>query len=188
MAANELVVRHVIVEGLDHPVAIAPGVVSNPVALESHTFAEADHVQPVASPALAVRNGFHPQVGSRDAAGHRAQGILVSAMKYGAHEALLKGGWVEEKRINRKWHGHIRLNPSPQPVGRPLQRGPLGDEVPDQDQLISHRGGFRETDQWLDEPSRGKPMSRIETHRQGYRKSEGGGAVFSNSVGMGDRC
>ena len=51
---DELVVGQVAVERLDHPVAVAPGVVADVVPLEALALAEPDDIQPVARPALAV--------------------------------------------------------------------------------------------------------------------------------------
>ena len=51
---DELVVGQVAVERLDHPVAVAPGVVADVVALEALALAEPDDVEPVPRPALAV--------------------------------------------------------------------------------------------------------------------------------------
>ena len=54
LLSDELVVGQVAVERLDHPVAVAPGVVADMVVLEALTLAEPHHVEPVPRPALAV--------------------------------------------------------------------------------------------------------------------------------------
>ncbi len=51
---HESVVRLVVIEALDHIIAIAPGVRPVHIVLVSIGFGEAHHVQPVASPLLAV--------------------------------------------------------------------------------------------------------------------------------------
>ena len=52
--ADEFVVRHVAIEGFDHPVTVVPEVVSWTVSFEPVAFPEAHNVEPVSSPALAV--------------------------------------------------------------------------------------------------------------------------------------
>src|SRR5436189_234196 len=54
LPADELVIRHVGIEGLDHEVAIFPSAGTELIALEALTFAIANDVQPVTCPALAV--------------------------------------------------------------------------------------------------------------------------------------
>ena len=54
LPADELVVRHVRVERLDHEVAVLPGVGPKLVALEALALAVANDVEPVPGPALAV--------------------------------------------------------------------------------------------------------------------------------------
>ena len=51
---DEAVVRHVGVERLDHPVAIAPGVADRAIAFQAAGLAVAHQVEPVPAPALAV--------------------------------------------------------------------------------------------------------------------------------------
>ena len=62
LEANEPVVGHVGIERLDDPVAIPPGVGPEPVVLEALGLGEADDVEPVPRPALAV-SGARPGSG-----------------------------------------------------------------------------------------------------------------------------
>ena len=54
LQADELVVGHVAIEGIDNPVAIAPGIGTRLVKLEAVALAEAHHIEPVPRPADAV--------------------------------------------------------------------------------------------------------------------------------------
>ena len=54
LSPDELVVGHVCVQGVDHPVAEVPLVFPDEVPFEAIAFAEAGDVEPVPSPALAV--------------------------------------------------------------------------------------------------------------------------------------
>ena len=51
---KKCVVRHVLIEGIDDPVAVPPGIWSVFIAFKAAGVCVADDVQPVASPALAV--------------------------------------------------------------------------------------------------------------------------------------
>src|SRR6202035_2849518 len=51
---DELIVWLVLVEGLDHVIAITPGVLYGEVVLKAGTVGVASHIQPVAAPPLAV--------------------------------------------------------------------------------------------------------------------------------------
>ena len=51
---NEVVEGHVLVQRIDHPVPIPPGMGSRVVVLESITVGIADDVQPVLGPALSI--------------------------------------------------------------------------------------------------------------------------------------
>ena len=66
---DELVVGQVAVERLDHPVAVAPGVVADVVVLEALALAEPDDVQPVPRPS-ARRSGAR-RAGGRPASRRR---------------------------------------------------------------------------------------------------------------------
>ena len=51
---NERVVWQVLVECIDHPIAIAPGVPNGSIAFQARGFAIAGKIQPMASPTFAV--------------------------------------------------------------------------------------------------------------------------------------
>lgn len=51
---DEAVVRHVCIECIDDPIAVAPGIANSAVAFESAGFAMAGEIEPVAAPSLAV--------------------------------------------------------------------------------------------------------------------------------------
>jgi len=54
LQSGELVIGQVLIEGVDQPVAIGPGVIPRFVVFEAVAFTETHHIQPVSCPALAV--------------------------------------------------------------------------------------------------------------------------------------
>ena len=54
LIVDKAVIGLVVVEGVDHPVAIAPGIADGPVAFEPRRLAVANQVEPMASPTLSI--------------------------------------------------------------------------------------------------------------------------------------
>ena len=77
LSDDEIVVRHVVVECVDDPVAVSPGLVVRKVYFLATGFREASHVEPMPSPAFAERRGIEETIDrglecERRAVGHES--------------------------------------------------------------------------------------------------------------------
>ena len=119
---HKLVVRHVVVQRANHPVAIRPEVVADVVPLETVALAEPGEVQPVAAPAFAVVRRAeevvdHAPVGGISRVGHERRDLLRRGRQAGQvkiksadqRPRIRRGAWtelfgiqpVEDERIDR---------------------------------------------------------------------------------------
>ena len=85
LVLHELVVREIAVEGIHHPVAIAPGIGEGLAVLGcAHPVAVAGHIKPVPSPAFAVVGRF------QQAINHPGEGVRTVILEEGLD--FLRGG------------------------------------------------------------------------------------------------
>ena len=90
LIGHEPVVRHVVVEGVDHPVAIPPNVWLQLIALVAARLSEADEVEPVPRPAFAVMLGSEQFINQ----------LLVSLRVFVIDESLhLSGGRRQAQQV-----------------------------------------------------------------------------------------
>ena len=122
---HKLVVRHVVVQRADHPVAIRPEVVADVVPLETVALSEPREIQPVPAPAFAVVRRAeevvdHAPIGGIGWVGHERRDLLRrgwqaaqvkiksanqrSRIRWGAWHELFGIQPIEDERIDRVGH------------------------------------------------------------------------------------
>ena len=91
LMTEEAVVGQILVEGPDHPVAIAPGLLSLLVEFEAIAFCKASHIEPVLGPALAIGRGREESV--NDVFAGSGVGVVEKGLDFG--RCWRKAGQVE---------------------------------------------------------------------------------------------
>ncbi len=168
LRADEGVVGHVGVDGVDHPVAVAPGVGARLVHLEAVALGEADDVEPVAGEALAEAAGGEEPIDEAAEGGVAAAGGDVGG----------EGGDL----LGRRWQAdQIERRPADERgrIGLLLHREPLGGESRGQeavDRMGFVAGGGRRPHDRLEGPVDGLGRRREQLRRQRRQIVGPGGA------------
>jgi hypothetical protein len=93
LIADELVVRKILVKGIDDPVTVSPSVITTLVAFEAVGIGIMGDIEPVSSPTFAVMGGSEGAI-------HESFPSVVGCVRKKLFDFV--GGWGESKQIEVK--------------------------------------------------------------------------------------